>query len=384
MSVTVYPPAAAGLTTADRDYIADESTSPSELAAAIAAIPAPDVEGDVAAYGTAKTTDVTDAQAAIIAALQPEPGTIRQFKAGEVPAGWTQFSGPPASYSGYTAVSVMPGIGHVLSSLGRAFAVTPQGLHVLGNVGGTAYHQRFDEPSGAWVTLPNPPLTLSGAVSLGAYVPLTDGRVLFASVSASTASSAARMYDPATEAWTSVANMPAACRGGGGERLPDGRIYVCGDAASAYIYDPATNSWSTAAKCPGQSTFTWQGYCRLPSGKLLAVSGTSYYVYDHVADSWSTGTLPGGISTTSGCCIPTATGAMLSTATFSDTAAARQWLYTEATDSWAASSVVLVSCNYSNAGQLSDGTWVFGAASGLTLRVQADTTPAATVWAYKN
>lgn len=384
MSVTVFPPKPAGLTTADRAYIASESTNPTELAAAI---PTPDVSGDVAAYGTAKTTDVTTARDALLAALQPA-GLMARFKFGAVPAGWTQFSGPPPDYSGYTALTLMPGIGTSANTPSGIVFATPgsYGLHVLYVTSGGAWvHKRFDEASGAWVTLPNPPTTPSTSVAVGAYVATSDNRILLASSSGASATTAAYVYNPATQTWTAVASMPAACRGGGGERLASGKIYVCGDAASAYAYDVAGNSWSSVAKLAAQSTFTFMAYCRLPSGNLMAVSGTSYYVYNEGTNSWSSSALPGSISVSNATAIPTATGALLSTGSAVDTSSAKQWQYTESGDSWATSSVNLVAPSSSNVAKLTDGTYVFAQAGTTSIwRVQAGTTPAAQVWAYKN
>jgi N-acetylneuraminic acid mutarotase len=142
---------------------------------------------------------------------------------------------------------------------------------------------------------------------LGTAASLADGKVLVAggmsSSSPSDAQSSGEVYDPATNAWTPMANTMSAARGlvPVSARLPSGKVLVAGGAdasanplASADIYDPASNTFTPAA--PMSDARAFASAILLPSGKVLVVGGqdvnggaptATAEVYDPATNSWS-------------------------------------------------------------------------------------------------
>ena len=71
-------------------------------------------------------------------------------------------------------------------------------------------------------------------------------RVLGSRVSRPTDTNTGEIYNPVTNTWSSIPNVPATSFGDDPSMLlPDGRVLVGSlNNANTYIYDPATNSWS--------------------------------------------------------------------------------------------------------------------------------------------
>jgi N-acetylneuraminic acid mutarotase len=108
-------------------------------------------------------------------------------------------------------------------------------------------------------------------------------------------------YDPGTNTWTPMANMPqAAIMAVAVDYPPTNKIYVFGgeDAASGSnynitrIYDIATNTWTTGPNMPDVRSFSAGGF--IPTtGKIYIISGyntgqvtsaqPNTYAYDPVA-----------------------------------------------------------------------------------------------------
>jgi N-acetylneuraminic acid mutarotase len=115
--------------------------------------------------------------------------------------------------------------------------------------------------------------------------------------------SAVEAYDPATDTWTTKADMPtarykhAAC-------AIDGRIYVCGGftkcgdeasrVATVEVYDPATDTWSHAPDMPhvrgGPTASAVAGKIYIIGGgdPPLHPAGDIVDVYDPGTDTWTT------------------------------------------------------------------------------------------------
>ena len=73
-------------------------------------------------------------------------------------------------------------------------------------------------------------------------------------------------WDPATQTWTQLANMPTAETNIQGALL-NGKIYVPGGFTTVHltenaIYDIATNTWSTGAPLPAAQTGTTVAFNR--------------------------------------------------------------------------------------------------------------------------
>jgi Galactose oxidase, central domain/Kelch motif len=119
-------------------------------------------------------------------------------------------------------------------------------------------------------------------------------------------------YDPANNTWTPMASMPQPAIMATAVYHPlTNKIYVFGgndvDTATAYnitrIYDIASNTWTTGAPMPGARTFAAGGYIPV-SGNIYIISGyssgfaddaqPSTWQYDSVANVWTdlTGSAP--------------------------------------------------------------------------------------------
>ncbi len=112
------------------------------------------------------------------------------------------------------------------------------------------------------------------------------------------AAQSAVRYDPATDAYEALADLPVATTGACGDQLSDGRIAVYGGSdpvtfnyvGEVQLYDPDDDSWTLGATESG----TWA--CAAVAddeGRLHVFGGqsqqTRYAIYDAVADSWSLG-----------------------------------------------------------------------------------------------
>jgi N-acetylneuraminic acid mutarotase len=111
-------------------------------------------------------------------------------------------------------------------------------------------------------------------------------------------------YDPATDTWTTKADMPTA-RFGLSTSVVNGKIYAFGGARncveSAFStveeYDPATDTWTTKADMPTArlylSTSAVNGKIYAIGGTGLACQGTggplwTVEEYDPATDTWAT------------------------------------------------------------------------------------------------
>ncbi len=113
-------------------------------------------------------------------------------------------------------------------------------------------------------------------------------------------------YDPATDMWTTKADIPTAKRQGG-VCVADGRIYVFGGSteddypfgitATVDVYDPATDIWTQSTDMPTPRAFH---SASMAAGKIYLVGGVdagvgacaTVDVYDPAADTWTTAADP--------------------------------------------------------------------------------------------
>lgn len=114
----------------------------------------------------------------------------------------------------------------------------------------------------------------------------------------------ARMFDPAANAWQTLASMPTA-RGGATAQAVGGLIYVIGgmDGTGASlnvveIYNPATNTWSTAAPMitrrdnPGSAAlngkvYVFGGRIRNADGTEVEPTLNTVEMYDPATNTWT-------------------------------------------------------------------------------------------------
>ena len=115
--------------------------------------------------------------------------------------------------------------------------------------------ERYDPATDAWTTLAEAPLALwrSPVAASGGRLYVLGG---YQSTSAFPFDPTNRAfeYDPATDTWREVATMPSA-RGASAAVALDGLIHVLGGAAGGpsaahEVYDPATDAWSAAPELP--------------------------------------------------------------------------------------------------------------------------------------
>jgi N-acetylneuraminic acid mutarotase/glucose/arabinose dehydrogenase len=161
----------------------------------------------------------------------------------------------------------------------------------------------YDSTTNSWTTGPN----LPGSAVENPAVVAFDGK-LYAFGGATDpftgAVSNAAVFDPNTNAWTSLAPMPTA-RGGATAQAINGKIYVVGgmdstgaSLAVVEVYDPATNTWSTVAAMttrrdnPGSAALN--GLLYIFGGRTRNANGTSenetlntVEMYDPATNTWS-------------------------------------------------------------------------------------------------
>lgn len=113
----------------------------------------------------------------------------------------------------------------------------------------------------------------------------------------------AAVYDPATNSWTSLADMPTA-RGGATAQAINGRIYVIGgmndqgaSVGTVEVYNPSTNSWQTAPSLnnvrdnPGSAVldgdiYVFGGRIRNSDGSTTLAEMKSVEMFDAAANEW--------------------------------------------------------------------------------------------------
>ena len=179
-------------------------------------------------------------------------------------------------------------------------------LYVIGGNKGsndrTATVLRYDITAATWAStaavapIPGPGLDHIGAVVLNGSIymmggweenPVPDVATLL-------------RYDPASNAWTQLADMPDS-QGASGATVIDGKIYVVGGkqqgsrVGDLYVYDPATDQWEIEAPMPterdhvqaatlGGKLYAFGGFIgSYPSGVTDVVE-----VYDPATGDWST------------------------------------------------------------------------------------------------
>ena len=109
------------------------------------------------------------------------------------------------------------------------------------------------------------------------------------------------IYDPATNTWTTGANMPTA-RSSASTGVINDKLYVIGGGngnnnplSTLEIYDPATNTWTTGTNSQTTHSYSVAGVI---NSKLYVVGGSLDFstpnkmleIYDPTTNKWTTGT----------------------------------------------------------------------------------------------
>jgi N-acetylneuraminic acid mutarotase len=101
------------------------------------------------------------------------------------------------------------------------------------------------------------------------------------------------MYDPATDTWTTKANLPAA-REVMAAVVLDGKIFVIGGKVQSddgevvstgrvEVYDPVTDSWSRGKNMP----ISMDARAVVAGGKIYVTNGGTGQVYDPTGNRWA-------------------------------------------------------------------------------------------------
>ncbi len=210
----------------------------------------------------------------------------------------------------------MPHLSGVLVRLASTAAIVAL---MIGSVSGlatraTAQTAPCNGPLGNWQTVAPLPGSMSGAAaSDGTYVYVAGGTFTLSGLNES---NQLLRYDPTANTWTSLAHAPSAFLAGNAVYSPiNKKLYVFGGVkgtlttnsssfADTRIYDLASNSWSSGAPMPLAHAFMAAGYW---NGKIYLVGGLTSlvtpsvtdqtWVYDPLANTWaSRATSPAKVS----------------------------------------------------------------------------------------
>jgi hypothetical protein len=131
------------------------------------------------------------------------------------------------------------------------------------------------------------PRAFGAAATVGGKVYMAGGGTYSCGVN-----SILQAYDPATNVWVSLANMPSARYEFGAAEL-NGQFYAIGGNTGCgspmrqvEAYNPVSNSWSSKALLP---TAGWGVGVASVNGKIYVIGGVTNYVYcyDPAGNSWS-------------------------------------------------------------------------------------------------
>lgn len=155
-------------------------------------------------------------------------------------------------------------------------------------------------PGGEWTTraqMPTGRWELATCVVDGKIYAIGGGSGTSTSFNNVETFSAVEMYDPETDTWTTRADMPTS-RGYHCANVVDGRIYVFGGSQnsspdgtlvpSVEVYDPATDTWSQVGEMPAPRG---AGFSSAVDGKIYVFGGyggsDAVHEYDPAKDTWT-------------------------------------------------------------------------------------------------
>lgn len=172
-------------------------------------------------------------------------------------------------------------------------------------LGPTAASNVYDPSTQAWSPIADLPTAVQEP-----GIGFINGKLIVATGVGADVVTNTQIYDPSSDAWSAGAAIPAAVWAPGSAVL-NGRLYVvagCGSgdctaaSKSAYAYDPSSDSWTQIADYPDAVAFL---SCGGIDGQLVCAGGvdpntsvgsTGTYTYDPGADSWTKDAdLPAGL-----------------------------------------------------------------------------------------
>lgn len=100
------------------------------------------------------------------------------------------------------------------------------------------------------------------------------------------------MYDPAIQAWTARANIPAVQADEGFNIDGIGYVVTAAAANNFFAYDPVADAWSPRADMPGgarnaASSFTMEGKGYVGGGIVGGARTSTFYCYDPLTNTWT-------------------------------------------------------------------------------------------------
>ena len=114
----------------------------------------------------------------------------------------------------------------------------------------------------------------------------TDGKIyLFGGTDGKAYLTSAESYDPATDTWSPISDVPSA-PGEAAVGLPDGRILLIAQNSSVYAYHPDTDSYTTLATFSNAADIFRAAIGN--DGKVYGIAKNISYAYDISSDTWST------------------------------------------------------------------------------------------------
>lgn len=136
----------------------------------------------------------------------------------------------------------------------------------------------FDKPFVSARSLPSAVRFPASAVTQTHQVLSIGGIINGTSYTNGTVTNLVNSYNPTTNNWTAVANMPAALHSHSAQRMLDGKIYVWGGqsavpalSASGYIYDPVADSWAAGTSFP--FAVAGAASARFANGDIISIGG---------------------------------------------------------------------------------------------------------------
>lgn len=143
---------------------------------------------------------------------------------------------------------------------GCASAVLGDDIYLLGGWSGGSSHRVYHSDTNTWSSIASP-----GSYSYGHAAAAVGGLVYIIAPG----TGRTRSYDPGTNTWTTLANLPTAMNSASLTAAAIGdKIYVVGHASLLGIYDSASNSWTLGPSLP------WNTYA---AG--VTVLGEQLYVF---------------------------------------------------------------------------------------------------------
>jgi len=158
--------------------------------------------------------------------------------------------------------------------------------------------EMYDSVADAWTTkapMPGGPRRLLSAAVVGRKLYAIGGELNECFTTSGTVLGRMEAYDPDTDQWTRLPDMPTARRFFGAG-VVNGIIYAVGgddthdNLATVEAFDPATNTWSTKAPLPASRSLL---AVAVIDNVLYAIGGNSggyfnsVFAYDAVSDTWS-------------------------------------------------------------------------------------------------